>query len=152
MTFIIRKPYGLFSSSFSSPYKKNIALCKEATSFERREYLASPYANVSHRLMRISRMPRCEGLAPLGAKVLHRSVRRSCTARCEGLALLGANVSHASVRMSRMPRCECLACLDARGSKSLFFLVFLFCPKYVSLIVMKKKSRLTKHTKKRTFG
>ena len=47
-----------------------------------------------------------------------------------------------------MPRCEGLALLGARGSKSLLFLVFLFCPKYVNLIVMKKKSRLTKHTKK----
>ena len=49
------------------------------------EYLASPYANVSH-----------------------ASVRRSCTARYEGLALLGAKVLHCSVRMSRMPRCETL--------------------------------------------
>ena len=103
--FIIRNPYMLFSSSFSSPYKKNIALCKEATSFERRECFASSYANISH-----------------------ASVRRSCTARCEGLAWLHANVSHRLMRMSRMPRCERFACLDARLSKSLFFLVFLFCP------------------------
>ena len=60
-------------------------------------------------------------------------------ALCECLACLDANVSHASMRMPRMPRCEGLACLDARLSKSLFFLVFLFCPKYVNLTVMRKE-------------
>ena len=74
-------------------------------SFERRECLASSYANISHRLM-----------------------RRSCTARCECLACLGAKVLHCPMRESRMPRCESLESGDARLSKSPFFLVFLFCP------------------------
>ena len=58
----------LFSSSFSNPYKKNIALCKEATSFERRECLACLGAKVLHRSVRMSRMPRCEYLACLDAR------------------------------------------------------------------------------------
>ena len=102
-------------------------------SYERRECLASPYANVSHASVRRSCTARCEGLAPLGAKVLHRSVRRSRTARCEGLAWLHANVSHASMRISRMPQCECLACLDARGSKFPFFLSFDFAQSMLQL-------------------
>ena len=105
-------------------------------SFERRECFASPYANVSYRLIRMSRIALYECLACLDARVSYRSVRMSRMPRCECLACLDAKVSHRLMRIVRMPRCEGLALLGARVSNRAmrdsrnprFFLSFYFAP------------------------